>query len=255
MSREMEIALKAAKAAGKVIMNGYGNIGFVRQKSERLGNVTDIDFKAQKAIKEVISKFSKLPIIGEEDETHTFVDNAWIIDPIDGTNNFSRGLKIFAVSIALVKNKQPVLGVVFNPATKELFSAEKSKGAFLNNKKIFVSDISELKDCVVDVGLPTREKVREIQFGIMQKIYPKKVHYKQFGSAALQLCFIAAGWIDAFVEYGLFPWDFAAGVLIVEEAGGKITNIKGEKIDIFKKDEILFASNGKIHSGLLGVLQ
>ncbi|MDD5163693.1 MAG: inositol monophosphatase family protein [Candidatus ainarchaeum sp.] len=256
MTKELSVAVKAAKEAGKIIMKGYGNIGFVRKKNDRLGNVTDIDFKAQEKIKKIIlNAFPDAVILSEEEETHNFSDDMWIVDPLDGTNNFARGIKYFAVSIALMKNKKIVLGVVFDPVNGDLFHAEKGKGSFLNEKKILVSGSLQLENSTIDIGIHKREGTREKNFALFQKMYQEGSSFKHFGSAALQLSFVAAGWLDAFLEYGLFSWDVAAGILLVEEAGGKVTDDKSGNFDLFNEGRAIVASNGKIHGQILEALK
>jgi len=250
-SKELSVAIKAAKAAAKVIMKYYGHVTNVRKKSDSLGIVTDADFEAQEVIKkEILSAFPKASFYAEEDESHEIDDSMWIVDPIDGTLNFSRGIKCFSVSIAFMRKNKLIVGLIFNPATDEMFYAEKGKGAFLNGKKIKVSKIKALDEMIFDIGLPKRNGVKKRNRAIFKRQFGKLGHFRHFGSAALQLVFIAAGWIDAFTETGLFAWDLAAGVLILQEAGGKVTDERGAKIDIFERG-ITVASNNMAHKEIL----
>ena len=255
MSKELDIAIKAAEEAGKVIMKHFGNLQDVRLKNPREGLVTEADIAAQEKIKEVISKeFPDAFFYAEEDKKHEMQDSMWIVDPIDGTMNFARGIKSFAVSIGFYQKDSVVSGVVFNPVTKDIFSAERGKGAFLNGKKISVSKISESTKGLVAVSLPMREGIKERNFETLKKIMPVMGGLRHLGAAALDLAHIASGGIDAYMETGLYPWDCAAGILLVEEAGGKITNENGQPYNMFKQ-ETLVSSNGLIHNQILEALK
>ena len=251
--KELRVAILAAKAAGKIIMSYYGKNFSISKKSARLGLVTEADVKAQKKIKQVITKaFPKAEFLAEEDKNHAKVSDkaVWIVDPIDGTKNFSRGLNSFAVSIALVKNRKTVVGVVFDPNTNDLFYAEKGKGAFLNGKKIKVSSVSKPEDGIFNIALPRRDGTRKQNYNLFRKMFERMGSLRNFGTAALQMSFIAAGRMDAYLEYGLYPWDVAAALLIVREAGGKATDEKGNQFDMFAGTSIV-VSNGKMHNIIL----
>ena len=255
MSRELDVAIEAAKAAGKEIVKRYGKVEGIREKSERLGLVTDADLAAQKKVKEVISAaFPDACFLAEEDKEHNHGSSpTWIVDPLDGTMNFVRGVNFFSVSIALFRENQVVLGVVFDPLRTDLFHAEKGKGAFHNGKKIQVSDVAETEDGLINIALPRREGTRKQNFELFEKMFEKMGTLRVLGSAALQLALVAKGVLDTYLEYGLYPWDVAAGMLLIEEAGGRITNEKGEQLDIFK-DQSFIATNGKLHEHILEAL-
>ncbi|MCX6799215.1 MAG: inositol monophosphatase family protein [Candidatus Diapherotrites archaeon] len=251
-SRELLVAVAAAKEAGKAIMRYYGDSCKIRMKSERQGIVTEADIAAEQKIKgSILNAFPNAAILSEEDEQQPAGrDFLWIVDPLDGTLNFSRRIKSFTVSIALWKQGRVVLGVVLNPATKDLFCAEIEKGAFLNGKRIKVSSVPSLGESIIDIGLPDREDARKRDYEMLQKVFPYLNSFRALGSAALQLSLVAAGSLDAFLEVDLHPWDVAAGVLLIEEAGGIVTNEKGERFDIFR-DAVLVASNRAIHDTLI----
>jgi len=254
-SKELRVAIVSAKAAGKIIMRHYGHLHHIKVKSARLGIVTEADFEAQKKIKAVIRKsFPDAVFLAEEDKKHQKVSNAkiWVVDPLDGTNNFSRGLKLFAVSIALVKNKKPVLGVVFDPATGDLFFAEKGKGAFLNGKRIRVSGVARTRNAVFDIPLSIREGMRANGMLVLKKLMKQLGTIRILGAAALRLSFIASGRLDAYIEQGTYAWDVAAGILILEEAGGKVSDEKGKQFGLFSANrQTIVASNGKIHAQII----
>ena len=252
-SKELRVAIAAAKAAGKAIMKEYGKVDYVRTKSARLGIVTEADIRAQKKIKSVITRaFPKAEFFAEEDKTHKKAETAWIIDPLDGTRNFKRGIRVFSVSIALLKENKLEVGVVFDPNTGELFYAERGKGAFLNAKRLKVSKAKKALGVVFNVGLPWRAGTRKQNLSMFNKVV-KIASIRNLGSAAIELASVAAGRMEAMLEYGLFAWDSAAGILLIQEAGGKVTNARGQEFDIFSQDSLV-ASNGAIHKELLRVL-
>lgn len=253
-SKELRTAIEAAKAAGKIIMKHYGQLHHIKIKSARLGIVTETDLKAQRKIKAVIRKaFPKALFLAEEDKEHSRISNqvTWVVDPLDGTKNFSRGIKLFSVSIALVKNKKPVVGVILDPSTGDLFYAEKGKGAYLNGKKIHVSKVTEMKKAIFDLPLSTRVGVRKNHIAILKKMFNSMGSLRTIGSAALRSGFLAAGWFDVYIEAGVYPWDIAAGILLLKEAGGKITNSKGKPFKIFSIRDTIVATNGKLHKKVL----
>jgi myo-inositol-1(or 4)-monophosphatase len=254
-SKELKVAIAAAKAAGKVVMKYYENVHYVRLKSPALGIVTEADLQSQKKIKKVILKaFPKAEFYAEEDKVHRARDEAWLVDPIDGTQNFYRGFPLFAVSIGLVRKRKPVLGVIYLPITKELFYAEKGKGAFLNGKRIHVSKISKLQEAMFDLAVSNRASLRKKHHRDFERILSIMGETRVSGSAAIRLAYIAAGRIDAYVEFGMWPWDWAAGAILVLEAGGKVTNFQGKTFQIYKDREIV-ASNGKFHKKIIEVLK
>jgi myo-inositol-1(or 4)-monophosphatase len=253
-SPELKVAIRAAKEAGKAIMKQLGKVDYVRTKSARLGIVTEADFAAQRKIKQVISKaFPKARFYAEEDKQHFRAENLWIIDPLDGTHNFRRGIRMFSVSIALLKGNELVLGVVFEPNVNELFYAEKGKGAYLNGKRIKVSKNAKASEVVFNVGLPWRAGTRQKNLPMFKKLIGHG-SARNLGSAALELAYIASGRMEAMLEYGLFAWDSAAGILLVEEAGGTVSNAKGKPFDIFNQDSLV-AANAKIHKKILRLLK
>jgi myo-inositol-1(or 4)-monophosphatase len=251
-----EIAVKAAKEAGKIHLK-YFNTGFeVKTKSTKQDRVTVADLESEDKIVFLIRKsFPEHNILAEENKYEkTGSEYCWIIDPLDGTNNFSKGLPIFCCSIALAKDDEVILGVVYDVTRDEMFIAEKGKGATLNDKKIRVTDSIDLKDCFVvsgfyyDRGLPMLKTLVNIKKFFLNGI----LGFRRLGAAALDLCYVAAGRVDGFWEFKLNPWDFAAGKLIVEESGGKVTNKNNEKLKI--KTSYVVASNCKIHEKMLKIL-
>jgi myo-inositol-1(or 4)-monophosphatase len=250
-------ALKAAKEAGKIILHYYAKNVSAINKKNTYNLVTKADIASEKTIINIIkSKYSAHSILTEESgEKLNKSDYCWVIDPLDGTNNFYHKFPMFCVSIALYKNGNPLIGVVFDPLKKELFYAEKNKGAFLNNKKIKVSNANNLTKSLLALGFYyERGLLMKKSLGQMEKFFYEDVHgIRRTGSAALDLCYTACGRFDGYWELKLNPWDYAAGSLIVMEAGGKITDTQGKKYNLIMKN--IVASNGKIHKDMIRILK
>ncbi|MGI8581137.1 MAG: inositol monophosphatase family protein, partial [Chitinophagaceae bacterium] len=214
--------------------------------------VTEADHAADKAIIDVIkTEYPDHFILSDASgESGSANDSNWIIDPIDGTVNFANGIPICCVSIALEHSGQMILGAVYNPNMNEFYFAQKGHGATLNEKKIHVSDKTEvIKSCLV-TGFPyTYLDEPNGPLQVFEKLIRKGIPVRRLGSAAIDLCWVAAGRFDGFYEHKLSAWDSAAGFLIVEEAGGKVTDFKGNYYSPYQPH--ILATNGKIHDELL----
>lgn len=247
--------IDAAKAGAAEILR-YFNGEFKISNKEGVNNlVTEADHAAEKAILSVIrSEFPHHYILTEE--TGAIIQDSnykWIVDPIDGTVNFAHGIPLNCVSIGVEHNGEIVLAAVYNPHLNEFFFAEKGKGATLNDKPISVSGQSEvIKACLV-TGFPyTYINLPNGPLEIFDRFIRKGIPVRRLGSAAIDLCWVAAGRFDGFYEHKLEPWDSAAGYLIVEEAGGRVTDLKGEKFSPYQHR--VLATNGKIHDEMLAVI-
>lgn len=252
------IAIEAAKEAGKFLKKNLGKVKRIDLKSGQERNlVTEIDKKSEELIVSIIKKhYPNHDILAEESGAKHGIksDYRWIIDPLDGTTNFTHGLPIFCVSIGLEKQGDLILGVIYDPNFDELFTAEKGRGAFLNGRRLRVSTTKELKDSLLVTGFPyniTENPDHCVEHFVNFLMSAQAV--RRMGSAALDLAYVAAGRYDGFWEVNLNPWDMAAGVLLVKEAGGEITNFKGIEIDIHGKQ--IVASNRLIHQEMLEVLK
>ncbi|MEO6681487.1 MAG: inositol monophosphatase family protein [Ginsengibacter sp.] len=245
-----------ATQAGAAQIKKFFNGTFTISHKEGVNNlVTQADFAADQAIREVIKKnFPEHGIVSEEDvEVISESDYKWIIDPIDGTINFANGIPICCVSIGLEYQNEMLMGAVFNPIMNEFYFAEKGKGATLNDQKISVSDKPDLLTSCMVTGFPYNYLDEENSpLVVFEKFVRKGIPVRRLGSAAIDLCWVAAGRFDAFYEHQLHAWDSAAGFIIVEEAGGKVTNLKGEKYSPYKFG--IVASNGLIHDDLVKVV-
>lgn len=245
------VALKAAKAAAEIQLKHFGKIHSFKPKNFFYNIVTKADNECEEKIISIIKKnFPEHNIIAEESGSQkNDSEFSWIIDPLDGTTNFSHAYPHFCTSIALQKEGETILGVVFDPCLKELFFTEKGKDAFLNKKKLHVSNKRNLNDCLVATGFwYDRGKYLTLNLENVERVMKQTQGVRRGGAAALDLAYIAAGRLDAHWEFHLQPWDTAAAVLMIEEAGGKVTNASGERYSPF--DEFILASNGLVHSDL-----
>ncbi|MBN2856847.1 MAG: inositol monophosphatase [Candidatus Delongbacteria bacterium] len=239
------ISVKAARSAGRIMLEGGEYSVSMKSPSDF---VTDIDIECQNTIKEIISgSFPTHNFLAEEDGgSFKDTDDLWIIDPLDGTTNFIHGLSHSAVSIAFYTNGAVQTGVIYDPYKDELFHAVKGHGAYLNGKSISVSGTSDMKQSLIATGMPFRrhEKIPEY-FKVLSEVLKKSSGIRRMGSAALDLAYTACGRFDGFFEGWLSPWDVAAGILLVEEAGGKVRDFSGNND---------FLNNGCIIASGKGIL-
>jgi myo-inositol-1(or 4)-monophosphatase len=249
-------AVKIALEAGKILKQGYGTLFKINSKDGNHDLVTEYDFLSEKRILQMIQEvFPDHHILSEEigeiGKEHTY---QWIIDPLDGTVNFAHGIPIFSISIGVIKNNECICGVVYNPITNELFVAEKGKGAFLNGSKLSVSTTTSIDKAILAAGLLYKmgedPSSRTEHFS---KILRLGIPIRRMGAASLDLCYVAAGRFDGYWDKGLYPWDCAAGNLIIEEAGGKVTTWGKEEFNIYSRKPIL-ASNTNIHEQIYQIL-
>ncbi len=248
--------IAATEAGAKELMHFF-NGTFTISNKEGINNlVTEADHAADKAIQAVIRKaFPEHGIVSEETaEKITESEYKWIIDPIDGTVNFANGIPICCVSIGLEHNGKMLMGAVYNPNMNEFYFAEKGNGATLNDKKITVSDKKEvLRSCLV-TGFPyTYLDQPNGPIQVFERLIRKGIPVRRLGSAAIDLCWVAAGRFDGFYEHQLNAWDSAAGFIIVEEAGGRVTDLKGDIYSPYQPG--IIATNGLIHEELIEWVQ
>jgi myo-inositol-1(or 4)-monophosphatase len=252
--KELEIANLAAEAAGGVLVEKYGHLSKIKKKGE-IDLVTEADIEAEKAIMEIIVKnFPGDTLIAEESgPKKEGSDRIWIIDPLDGTTNFAHEFPFFAVSLALQVKGDIILGIVHSPCMKEYFEAVRGSGAFLNKKPIRVSRTKDVSESLLATGFPY--DIHDNPYETMElfsRMLVKAQGLRRPGSAAMDLCYVAAGRFDGFWEQGLKPWDTAAGILIVEESGGRVTTFDGSRFSPFS--DTIIASNGPIHDELMGII-
>jgi myo-inositol-1(or 4)-monophosphatase len=256
MAELKEVLLEATKEAGKVIRQ-YFQGKFTVDNKEGINNlVTEVDTKAETKIIDIIkANFPDHSIISEEaGEFSQDSPYKWIIDPIDGTVNFAHGIPICCVSIGLSQGDEMILGAVYNPMLDELFFAEKGKGATLNGQPIAVSKKSNFQKACLVTGFPYKwPETKEHPIKVFERFILQGLPVRRLGSAAIDLCWVACGRFDGFWEYNLSPWDIAAGYLIVTEAGGRVTNFKGDAYSVYDKETL--ATNGLIHEEMLGLIR
>ncbi len=248
----LELARAAALAAGRLQREYFNRPIEVHHKGE-IDLVTEVDLKSEALIVALLES-SGLPILGEEMAKTEPTGRYWLVDPLDGTTNYAHRFPWFAPSIALMEDREPVLGVIYHVMLDELFWAEKGSGAYLNNQKIKVSEVKELKDAVLATGFPygVHEQPDKV-VGAFRDFLIKAQGVRRAGAAALDLAYVACGRFDGFWEPLLKPWDTAAGILLVKEAGGLVTNYRGEAFDPFQNH--ILASNGLIHQELVDIAQ
>lgn len=253
----LQTAIEAARQAGAYLKEHSGKAKQIDRKLGQETNlVTEIDRGSEAIVIERITKdFPGHTFLGEESGDHRNVsDYKWVIDPLDGTTNFTHGLPIFCVSIALEYKNEVLLGVIYDPNLDELFTAEKGKGAFLNGRPIRVSQTDTLIDSLLVTGFPYDIKDNPLHaVEHFENFLKVSQAVRRLGSAALDLCYTAAGRFDGFWEVRLNSWDMAAGVLIVQEAGGRWTDFEGNKSTIYIPQ--MLATNGIIHDQMVEVLQ
>ncbi|PKL86720.1 MAG: inositol monophosphatase [Ignavibacteriae bacterium HGW-Ignavibacteriae-1] len=246
-------AIEAALKAGAILKEGFGSTFEIKNKTGINNLVTEYDFKAENAIIETIkSYFPEHKFLAEEtgDTGKEDSDYQWVIDPLDGTVNFAHAVPVFCVSIAVRKGKDVLCGVIYHPLLDELFVAVNGGGAYLNGKTISISDSDDMKTSLLVTGFPYNVNENphncvDTFVGIVQSGIP----IRRLGSAALDLAYVAAGRFDGFWESSLFPWDMAAGYLLVKEAGGKITQYNGD--EFWLDSPTILATNGLIHDQIL----
>lgn len=247
--------INIAKEAGEIIREGFRKNFLIEYKTNSSNLVTEIDKKSEQHIINFIRKeFPAHSIIAEESGTQNFSSEyVWVIDPLDGTTNFAHGLPIFSVSIGIQKNGETICGVVYDVMRNVIYTAELGSGAYSENRKLHVNDNDDLEKSVLVTGFPYNIKENP-DFAIERFVAFLKCTraVRRLGSAAIDMCYVAESVFDGFWEVFLNPWDVCAAKLIVEEAGGIVTDFSGNKANIFSKQ--FLASNGKIHEQMIKVL-
>lgn len=247
-SEFLTVAIEAALLAGELVRKGFGTVFEITSKPGRHNLVTEYDKLAESCILScLLKRFPHHGFLGEEQGQTKKGEIMWIVDPLDGTVNFAHGIPLFSISIAAVTNNEVIAGCIFQPMTQELFWAEKGKGAYLNGVELRVTTNDSLDNAILATGFPYNVHENPLHcIEVFAKMTRKGVPIRRFGSAAIDLAYVAAGRFDAYWEVSLQPWDFAAGKLLVEEAGGKITHYDGTPLDPFKPGTVL-ATNRILH--------
>lgn len=247
-----KVAIEAVNGAGEILMAHFGKENGKHFKAER-EMVTEIDFKSEKFMVDLIKKnFPGQAILSEESGLiEKESEYMWVMDPIDGTMNYYHGVEPFCVALCLLKNGEPMMSAVYNPVRDILYFAEKGKGATLNGQAMKVSKRG-LKDSVVITHLSADKEAREWLISRLERIFSSVMQFRMFGSGISALSYIANGNADIFFGIKTHIWDILPGLLLIEEAGGKVTDIKGEKINL--KSASVLATNGVAHEEILALL-
>ena len=249
-----DIIKTIAESAGPLFLEGYTQAKTISYKSA-VDLVTDYDVKVELYVKEKLSAaFPEHTLVGEEtNEGITYPDKAIYIDPIDGTTNFVHGIPFCAISIGIWEGGEPVAGVVYNPVLEELFYAEKGKGAYCNSEVLHVSEAQTLEKSLIATGFPYTkiEQGEDFRWAMksIEAVLPYTRDIRRLGSAALDLCYVARGTFEGYFEINLKPWDVAAGILMVKEAGGTVSRSDGKAYTL--DERILVASNGRIQEAIV----
>ncbi len=252
----LDTAIAAAHEAGSFLLESLGNVRSIERKAGQMRNlVSEID-KGSEAliIRAIHARYPGHDVLAEESGAHgSASEYRWIIDPLDGTTNFLHGVPIFSVTIAVEFKGTLVAGVTFDPNRSELFTAERGAGAFLNGRRIQVTSASTLIESLMVTGFPydlAERQDRTLEHFSNFALAAQGI--RRLGSAALDLAYVAAGRFDGYWEVSLNPWDIAAGALMVEEAGGKVTNLTGGILEISRPQ--IVATNGRIHDACVALL-
>lgn len=253
----LNVMVNAAMKAARGLSRDFGEVQNLQVSVKGPGDfVSSADHRAEKTIRSELQRARPdYGLLMEESGETAGRDrqHRWIVDPLDGTTNFLHGIPIFAISIALERQGQIVAGVVYNPAMDELYTAERGQGAFLNDRRLRVAGRRDLSQCVIGTGIPHLGKADHGGYLEQQRRVMLEVSgVRRLGAAALDLAFVAAGRLDGFWERGLSPWDVAAGMLLIREAGGFVTDFAGGGA-MFENGQIC-AGNEAVHGKLLGIL-
>jgi myo-inositol-1(or 4)-monophosphatase len=256
MKEIISCAVQAARAASKIILSRYGKGGSFEKTKNNL--VTEADLEAEDAIVSMIGKkYPSHSVLAEErhEDTDVLSKSLWIIDPLDGTNNYAHTIPHFCVSIAYAEKGRILAGVVLDPMRKELFTAARGGGAFIHGTRISVSKTAVISRAIITTGFYyDRGRLMKKTLASIHSLFKADIRgIRRLGSAALDLCWVACGRFDGYFEYRLSPWDFAAGMLLVKEAGGRCSDRQGNELALTSKSAAV--SNGKVHREFLRIVK
>jgi len=251
----LNFAIRVAQDAGRLLRDRMGTSFDISHKGD-INLVTEVDLASEKLIREAIAThYPRHQVLAEEGGlAETTSEYRWVVDPLDGTTNYAHGYPVFAVSIALEYQNEVVLGVVYDPTRDELFAAERGGGAVLNNRSIHVSATDKLIRSMLSTGFPYDIKTSSLtNLDHWANFAMNAQALRRDGAASIDLCYVASGRYDGFWELNLSPWDTAAGALIVQEAGGRVTDFSGDKFSNYKPE--IIASNGLIDDQMIEVIK
>jgi myo-inositol-1(or 4)-monophosphatase len=252
MTPYLQASIEIAREAGGLLAKYFDqHVTFELKGEYDLVTVAD-RASEQLVIDRLRSRFPAHSIIAEESGGHGGSSEfCWYVDPLDGTTNFAHGFPVFNVTIALEQSGELVAGVIFDPLRDEMFASERGSGAYLNDRRIAVSKVSRLEDSLVATGFPSRKRHLDINVHFYYQLAMATHGVRRAGAAALDLAYVACGRLDGFWEFGLNPWDMAAGILLIREAGGTCSDMQGSPVSL--RGRSLLADNGAVHSALLAI--
>ncbi|MGH9715202.1 MAG: inositol monophosphatase family protein [Candidatus Acidiferrales bacterium] len=254
MNPFFQAAIEIAQEAGAILRADHQRPKEIAYKGE-VDLVTESDHRSEElVVSRLRERFPDHAIVAEEGSCKDVVgaQYCWHVDPLDGTTNFAHGYPCFAVSLGLLEDGEPIVGVVLNPVYDELFTAARGEGAFLNNRPIHVSAVKSLSQSLVATGFPTHHRKKSANINYYWEFTLRSHGVRRDGAAALDLCAVACGRFDGFWEFGLKSWDTAAGTILVREAGGMVTNIDGKPYQ--PGERVCIASNGRIHGDMREII-
>ncbi len=253
---ELEAAKEAAQIGGQIVARYFREGVAIRSKATA-NLVSDADLESEQAIVDFLQRrFPQHAVLAEEAHQDPLdCEHLWVVDPLDGTNNFAHHIPHFAVSIAYYHRGQAVCGVIYNPIRDDWFWTVRGQGAFANGTRVAVAPHTQLAETMIGVGFYySRGAMMEATLEALRELFQNQIHgMRRFGTASLDLCQVGVGSYGAYFEYELAPWDFAAGGLFVEEAGGRVTTCRGEPLPLAKSS--LLASNGPLHPVMLEIVR
>jgi myo-inositol-1(or 4)-monophosphatase len=248
----LDVAIRAVREVGEILLDGLGDSHDIIIKGVR-DITTEVDLEAERTAIEIIRDGCPQARIVAEESSNEHVEEGdvptWYIDPLDGTTNYARGMPTFSCSVAMAREGKVKCGAVYDPQLDHLFYAQRGEGSFLNGQRLQVSTRDTLIESILLLDWPRDQSYREQSAGFLRKLAPRVGTVRSRGSAALSFCYMAAGWVDVYYQFTLHPWDVAAGLLIVEEAGGTVTDLRGEPYDLHGLSWL--ATNGLLHEDVL----
>jgi myo-inositol-1(or 4)-monophosphatase len=249
----LETAVEIAREAGALLANYFERRVAFELKGE-FDLVTEADRASEKLVVEKLrSYFPSHAIVAEEGSGHPgSSEYRWYVDPLDGTTNFAHSFPMFNVTLGLERAGEMIAGVIYDPLRQEMFTAERGGGAYVNHRRIHVSHTKRLSDSLASTGFPSRKRSHNVNIHFYYQLAMASHGVRRTGSAALDLAYVASGRLDFFWEFGLKPWDQAAGTLLVEEAGGRVSDMSGGALSITASDHLL-ADNGLLHEEVVGM--
>jgi myo-inositol-1(or 4)-monophosphatase len=252
MPSYLETSAEIAREAGALLAKYFERRVAFELKGE-YDLVTEADRASEQLVIERLSAhFPSHSIVAEEGGGHTGKSEyCWYVDPLDGTTNFAHGFPMYNITMALEQSGELIAGVVFDPERNEMFTAERGSGAYLNNRRIRVSKVSGIESTLVATGFPSRKRHQNVNVHFYYQLAMLTHGVRRAGSAALDLAYVASGRLDGFWEFGLNPWDMAAGILLITEAGGKCSDMHGGPVSL--RGPHLLADNGLVHEQILGL--